>query len=150
MRERIRKRLAEAEQGGDQVTLCTLRLVNMAIQDRDKLTQVAGKSELVSDHTIHNLVLKMIEQRKKSSVDFEEHGQLDLADRERREIDVLQDLLPEQLQPEEVRKAVDKILRNTRASGIRDKGRVMQALKSQYAGKMNFQEVNEMVTERLS
>ena len=86
MRELIRRKLAEAEQGDNDVRLGMLRLVNLAIQDKDRVAQEAGRAETVSDETIRNLLTTMIRQRQKSSIGFEQHGQLDLAERERIEI----------------------------------------------------------------
>ncbi len=150
MRERIRRRLVEARNGDDEIRLSMLRLVDLAIQDKDKVNQQAGRAELVSDEAIQDLVETMIKQRRKSSIGFEQHGQLDLAERERLEIEVLEDLLPEKLGAEEVLKAVEQTVQDTRACGIRDKGRVMQALKAKYPGKMDFRQVSELVVERLS
>ena len=150
MRELIRRKLAEAEQSGNEIRLGMLRLVNLAIQDKDRIAQEAGRSEPVSDEAIRDLLVTMIRQRRKSSIGFEEQGQLDLAERERMEISVLEGLLPRQLAEDEVRKAVDETVRDTRACGIRDKGKVMQALKAKYPGRMNFRAVSDMVVERLS
>lgn len=150
MRELIRRKLAEAEQGGDAVRLSMLRLVNLAIQDKDRVVQEAGRAETVSDETIRNLLTTMIRQRQKSSIGFEQHGQLDLAERERTEISVLEELLPRKLGADEVETAIAKTVRDTRACGIRDKGKVMQALKARYPGRMDFQEVNELVVLKLT
>ncbi len=150
MRELIRRKLAEAERGGNEIHLGMLRLVNLTIQDKDRIAQEAGRSELVSDEAIRDLLVTMIRQRRKSSIGFEEQGQLDLAERERMEISVLEGLLPRQLAEDEVRKAVDETVRDIRACGIRDKGKVMQALKAKYPGRMDFRAVSDMVVERLS
>ena len=150
MRELIRRKLAEAEQGGNEVRLSMLRLVNLAIQDKDRIAHEAGGAKPVSDETIRGLLTTMIRQRQKSSIGFEQHGQLDLAERERTEISVLEELLPRKLGEDEVRTAIAKTVRDTRACGIRDKGKVMQALKARYPGRMDFHEVNELVVLKLT
>ena len=150
MRELIRRKLAEAEQSGNEIRLGMLRLVNLAIQDRDKVARQSGKAELVSNEIVRNLLITMIKQRKKSSIGFEQHGQLDLAERERIEISVLEELLPRKLAANEVEQVIAKTVRDMRACGIRDKGKVMQALKAKYPGRMDFREVNELVIRKLT
>ena len=150
MRELIRRKLAEAEHGDNDVRLGMLRLVNLAIQDKDRVAQEAGRAETVSDETIRNLLTTMIRQRQKSSIGFEQHGQLDLAERERIEISVLEELLPRKLGAEEINTAIAKTVRDTRACGIRDKGKVMQALKARYPGRMDFREVGDLVVDKLT
>ena len=81
------------------------RLISLAIQDKDKAVRESGKAEAVSDETIRSLIQTMIRQREKSSIAFEQHGQLDLAERERTEISVLKELLPPQLDEETVSKS---------------------------------------------
>lgn len=150
MRDKIIKELKAAESSQEQPRLSMLRLISSAISDKENVARAAGRSAGVSDDTIREIVNTMIRQREKSAVGYEEHGQLDLAESERDEMAVLKELLPRQLSSEEVCRAVDRAIRDTRATGIRHKGRVMSALKSKYPGRMNFRFAGEQVVERLS
>ena len=150
MRDKIIRELRAAESAREQPRLSMLRLISSAINDKENVARAAGRSDGVSDETIREIVNTMIRQREKSAVGYEEHGQLDLAENERNEMAVLKELLPRQLSSEEVRRAVDRAIRDTRATGIRHKGRVMGALKSKYPGRMNFRYAGEQVDERLS
>ena len=91
----------------------------------------------------------MVVQRKSSALEYERHGQLDLAEGERREIEVLLELLPRPLTGDEVNRAVDQVIQEIGAKTIRDKGRVMGTLKSRFRGRMDFREVGNTVVERL-
>ncbi len=150
MRDLIRSKLEEALEGEDEIRLSMLRLVNLAIADKDQVIRESRKAERMSDDAIRRILRQMIQQRRKSSVNFEEHGQIDLANQERREISILEELLPTMLDEDQVRIAIEHAIHRTRARGIRDKGRVMQALKSRYPGRMDFRLVDDMVIDRLS
>jgi hypothetical protein len=81
---------------------------------------------------------------------YEEAGRIDLADREKEEIDIINEFLPRQLEPDEIAAAIDKAIKETGASSIRDMGKVMGALKEKYTGQMDFGTVGKMVKEKLS
>ena len=81
---------------------------------------------------------------------YEEGGRLDLADRERDEIKVIEEFLPRQLTEEESAKAVDDAIAEVGASSIRDMGKVIGLLKAKYTGQMDFGSVGPKVKDRLS
>ncbi|MGD9862153.1 MAG: GatB/YqeY domain-containing protein, partial [Pseudodonghicola sp.] len=72
-----------------------------------------------------------------------------LAEREREEIDVIEEFLPRQLSEAEVETAVRKVVAETGAASIRDMGKVMAALKSRYTGQMDFAKVGPKVKDQL-
>ncbi|MCY3879502.1 MAG: GatB/YqeY domain-containing protein [Rhodobacteraceae bacterium] len=150
MRDVIMRELKAAEAGSDKVRRSMLRLINIAITDKDNLARAAGRSQGVSDEVIRNIISTMIQQRVRSAVNCEEHGQLTLAEGERGEIAILQGLLPKQLSGEEAGKAVLRAIRETQATSVRHKGRVMSVLKSRYPGQMDFRKAGEQVVAELS
>ena len=91
----------------------------------------------------------MTKQRQESARAYEEGGRLDLAERERGEIEIIEEFLPRQLSDEEVAAAVDEAISESGADSIRDMGKVMGALKSKYTGQMDFGQVGPMVKDRL-
>ncbi len=147
MRERISCELKKAMKAQDRPRLSTLRLINAAIKDREIALRGAGAS--VGDMEVMDILARMVKQRKESSRAYEEGGRLDLAERERAEIGVIEEYLPKRLSDDEVAKAVDKAIRAADATSIRDMGRVMGALKAEYMGRMDFATVGPMVKERL-
>jgi uncharacterized protein YqeY len=92
----------------------------------------------------------MVKQRQESARAYEEGGRLELAEKERGEVVVIEEFLPRQLSGDEVSAAVDKAIAATGAEGIRDMGKVMGELKSRYTGQMDFGAVGPMVRERLA
>ncbi len=150
LRDRIATSLKEAMKSKDAARLATLRLINAAIKDKDIALRGEGADEGVGDPEVLGILGKMVRQRQESAGAYEEGGRLDLAEREREEIGVIEEFLPTRLTDEEVTKAVDKAIRKADATSIRDMGRVMGALKAEYTGRMDFGQVGPMVKERLA
>jgi hypothetical protein len=90
----------------------------------------------------------MVKQRQESARAYEEGGRLELAEKERAEVLVIEEFLPRQLSGEEISAAVDQAIAATGAEGIRDMGRVMGELKARYAGQMDFAAVGPLVKDR--
>ncbi len=149
LRQRLREALREAMRSRQTVRLSTLRLIDAAIKDRDIAARGEGNSEGIPDAEILAVLGKMIRQRQESARAYEEGGRLELAEKERDEIGVIEEFLPRQLTDEEMVKAIDEVIRAEKAETIRDMGRVMGALKARYAGRMDFARAGKLVKERL-
>ena len=150
LRTRVANALKDAMKAKDARRLSTLRLINAAIKDRDIALRGEGRDEGVGDSEVLQILGKMVKQRIESARAYEEGGRLELAERERDEIAVIEDFLPKQLSDEEVGTAIDQALKATGAESIRDMGKVMGELKSRYTGQMDFGRVGGMIKERLS
>ena len=150
MRDRINAAVKQAMRDKDADRLSTLRLLNAAIKDRDIAARGDGQDAGVSDPEITAILARMSKQRLESARAYEEGGRLDLAERERAEIAVLEEFLPRQLSDAEVTAAIDAAVAKLEASSIRDMGRVMGALKADYAGQMDFGAVGAQIKARLS
>tara|TARA_R110002124_G_scaffold88023_1_gene226202 strand:- start:2677 stop:3126 length:450 start_codon:yes stop_codon:yes gene_type:complete len=148
MREQIAEALNEAVKARDKKQVCTLRLINAAIKDRDIALRGTGKDK-VSDEEVLNLLGKMIKQREDSSRQYENAGRLDLAEQERKEMEIIRTLLPAQLPDEEVRKAVKDVVSDIGANSLRDMGKCINTLKKRYPGQMDFCHASGVVKELL-
>ncbi len=152
LRERIGDALKTAMREKDAARLSTLRLISAAIKDRDIAKRGEGgdgADEGVGGDEILQILGKMVKQRHESVRAYEEGGRLELAERERSEIGVIEEFLPRQLDEGETKAAVDAAIAQTGADSIRDMGKVMGALKSKYTGQMDFGTVGPMVKARL-
>ena len=150
MRSRVSDALKAAMKAKDQTRLSTLRLINAAIKDRDIAARGDGEEGGVGDAEVLQILGKMVKQRQESARAYEEGGRLELAEKERVEIGVIEEFLPKQLDDGEVAAAIDSPIKSTGAASIRDMGKVMGALKSKYTGQMDFGRVGPMVKERLT
>ena len=128
--------------------LSTLRLINAAIKDKDIDARAAGEDEGVGEAEVLMILGKMSKQRLESARAYEEGNRLDLAEREREEILVIEEFLPRQLNEAESAAAVDAAVAEVGATSIRDMGKVMGILKGKYMGQMDFGSVGPIVKDR--
>lgn len=150
LRERIQADTKEAMKSKDSARLSTLRLITAAIKDRE----IAARSERpehpgLSDADLIAILSKMVKQRQESARAYEEGGRLELAEKEAKEIGVIQGYLPRQLSEDEIRAAIDAVIKELGASSVRDMGRVMGELRGRFAGQMDFGAVGPMIKDRL-
>jgi len=141
--------MKEAMKAKEADRLSTLRLVNAAIKDREIAARGDGEDDGIGDDVVLSIMGRMVKQRQESARAYEEGGRLELAEKERAEIGVIEEFLPRQLSSEEAADAVDVAIAEVEASSIRDMGKVMAALKAKYTGQMDFGKVGPMVKERL-
>ncbi len=149
LRSRISEALKSAMKAKEAERLSTLRLINAAIKDRDIALRGEGGDNGVDDAEVLKILGKMVKQRQESARAYEEGGRLELAEKERAEIGVIEEFLPRQLSEQETETAITAAIAETDASSIRDMGKVMAVLKSKYAGRMDFGAVGPMVKDRL-
>ncbi|MDX5381420.1 MAG: GatB/YqeY domain-containing protein [Rhodobacterales bacterium] len=150
MRDRVNAALKQAMKDKAADRLSTLRLINAAIKDRDIAARGDTDSTGVGDAEVLAILGKMSKQRMESVRAYEEGGRVDLAERERAEIAVIEEFLPRQLTAAEIEDAVSEAIATTGASSIRDMGKVMGELKGKYTGQMDFGAVGPMIKARLS
>ena len=151
MRSRVNTALKQAMKDKDAERLSTLRLINAAIKDRDIASRASNNEEAkgCGDTEVLEILGKMTKQRKESARAYEEGSRLDLAERELREVEVIEEFLPKQLDDDEVSKAIQTAITATGAGSIRDMGKVMGELKTRYTGQMDFGKVGPMVKDQL-
>lgn len=149
MRDRVNSALKQAMKDKAAARLSTLRLINAAIKDKEIAARGEGEQTTVGDAEVLAILGKMVKQRQESERAYEEGGRLDLAERERAEISVIEEFLPKQLDDAEVSAAISKAMSETGATSIRDMGKVMAQLKTRYTGQMDFGKVGPMVKDQL-
>ncbi|MEP1575801.1 MAG: GatB/YqeY domain-containing protein [Roseibium album] len=148
LRERIGIALKSAQEEGDKRRCATLRLIQTAVKDREASARDNGKDG-VGDSDVIEILQKMISQRVTSADEFETSGQLDLAEQERVEQEIIREFLPVQLTEDEMRTLCEATVKDIEAHGLRDIGRCMSELKSRYPGKMNFVQASCLVKDML-
>ena len=138
MRSLLDKNLKEAIKSQEKQRLATLRLINAAIKDRDIAVRSEENTEGVSDSEIILILSNMVKQRKQSIVQYEEGGRIELAERERQEIKIIEEFLPNQLNEQEIKEEVSKIIESKDQLNIKDIGKIMSELKTNFSGRMDF------------
>ncbi|MEM9014109.1 MAG: GatB/YqeY domain-containing protein [Pseudomonadota bacterium] len=151
LREQIDDALKAAMKAKDEkLRVATLRLINAAIKDRDIAARSGDRCEGVSDDEILGILTKMVKQREESAETFEKGCRPDLVEQERAEIEVIKEFLPRQLSEDEIRSAVDGVIEEFGASGLKDMGKCMGALKDRYTGEMDFGAAGKLMKQSLS
>lgn len=148
--ERINEALKRAMKDKDKLRLGTLRLINAVIKDQAIARRGEGKNAEMTEDEILALLGKMTKQRQESLRAYEEGGRVDLAEREKQEISIIAEFLPRQLTEEEVSDAIATAIEAAGATSIRDMGKVMGELKTNYTGRMDFGAVGPKVKDKLS
>ncbi|WP_081718349.1 GatB/YqeY domain-containing protein [Lutibaculum baratangense] len=149
MREQINESLKDAVRSKDRRRMCTLRLINAAIKDRDIAARSTGR-ETVDDAEIQQILAKMVKQREESVQIYEQAGRMELAEQEREEMDIIRGFLPRQLSEDEVKAACERVVSDIGAEGLRDMGRTMSTLKERYPGQMDFGRASCVVKRMLN
>ena len=149
-REEFKEALKTALKEKDQVAMSTVRLITAAIKDRDIEARSKGNHEGIADADILSLLQSMIKQRSESSKTYRDAGRHDLAEREDAEIVIIKSFLPQQLGEEEVKTKIDALATEMGVVDIKDMGRLMNELKSRFAGQIDMGKASGYVRERLS
>ena len=145
MRSELDENLKEAIKSQEKQRVATLRLINAAIKDRDIAVRSEENTEGVSDDEIILILSNMVKQRKQSIIQYEEGGRIELAEREREEIKIIQEFLPNQLTSEEIQAEISKIIDAEDQLSIKDMGKIMGELKNRFSGRMDFGKASEIV-----
>jgi uncharacterized protein YqeY len=149
LRDDINNAVKEAMKAKDERKLSTLRMVNSTIKNADIEARGQGKPPL-ADGDLLGVLQKMIKQRQESVELYEKGNREELAAQERAEIAVISAYLPKQMSDDDVKAAVAAVIAETGASGIKDMGKVIGALKAKYAGQMDFGKASGVVKATLT
>lgn len=144
LKNRITEDMKSAMRAKDAPRLGAIRLLQAAIKQRE----VDERIELEDTHVIE-VIEKMLKQRRDSISQYEAANRADLADVEKYEVSVLQEYLPQPLNEAEIAELLDKAIAETGASGVKDMGKVVAAVKPQVVGRADMGKVSGLIKARL-
>jgi uncharacterized protein YqeY len=146
LHDRITEDMKAAMRAKESARLSAIRLLLAALKQKQVDERAPGKeSAAVADPDVLVVIEKMIKQRRESIAQFEKAGRNDLVAGEKLEIEVLSAYLPQPLGATEIEHAVAAALAESGASGVKDMGKVMAALKEKHAGQMDFSKASGIV-----
>lgn len=148
LRERLTQELKDAMKAGEKQKLATIRLIQAAIKDKDIESRGVGKGP-ASDDEILALMQKMVKQRQESAAIYADNARPELAAQEDEEIAIISTFLPQQMDEAETRAAIEAKIAETGAASMKDMGKVIAALRAEYAGRMDFGKASGLVKEML-
>ena len=110
----------------------TLRLVRNAIKNKDIDSRSTINTEPINDTQILSVLQNMVKQRRDSIESFKVASRNDLIEKEKKEIEIINQFLPKQLNEEEIKKIIKKFVSNNNITSIKGMGQIMKHLKSNY------------------
>ncbi|MCL2469619.1 MAG: GatB/YqeY domain-containing protein [Alphaproteobacteria bacterium] len=145
LRQQLTESMKDAMRAKDDKALGTIRLILAKLKEKDIEARGAGKADPISDEQICAMMQGMMKQRHESIALYKQGNRPDLVAQEEAEIAVIERFLPAQMDDDAIKAAVEKAIAEVGASSIKDMGKVMGALKSGYAGQMDFAKAGVVV-----
>jgi uncharacterized protein len=149
IRENIQAAQITAIKAKDAATLGTVRLMLAAIKNRD-IEARTGKAPADDDMLVVEVLQKMVKQRRESIEMFAQGGRQELADKEAAEVAVIERFLPQQLSEADTILAIEAIKAEVGATGVKDMGRVMAALKDRHGSQLDMTKASTLVKASLA
>ena len=149
--DKINAQLKESALKQDKDKVLTLRLIISALKDKEIEKRGAGiKDTSIKDDDVITVFNKMLKQRRESLDIYKKASRDDLAEKESKEINIIQEFLPKQLDDNDTKKACESAIKETGAASIKDMGKAMAILKSKYSGSIDFSKAGAFLKELLS
>jgi uncharacterized protein YqeY len=145
LKQRLTDDMKAAMKGGDKPRLDVIRLINAAIKQREVDERI-----VLDDAQVLAVLEKMLKQRRDSIAQFDAAGRVDLADKERFEVGVIEGYMPARLSEAELTALIDDAVKATGATGPKDMGKVVGAVKAKAAGRADMGKVSELIKQKLS
>ncbi len=139
--------LKEAMKSGNTLKRDTLRMLDSMIKNTE--IEKLKKEEGLSDAEVVEVMFRAVKQRRDSVEQYEKGGRADLADKEKKEIEIISAYLPEQLGEEKIREIVKNIISETGAASKADIGKVMGQAMSRLKGQADGNAVKKIAEEEL-
>jgi uncharacterized protein YqeY len=149
LRQRLSEALKDAMRAKDAPTLSAVRLILARLKERDIEVRPKGNSEGIAEPEIQQMLQGMVKQRRESIELYEKGKRPDLAEKERGEIAIIERFLPQQMSEADMEAAIRATIAAIGASGIKDMGRTMAALREHYAGQLDAAKASQAVKRLL-
>jgi uncharacterized protein YqeY len=137
LRQRLNDAMKQAMRDKEPLTLSTVRLILAKLKDRDIEARPGGNITGIADPEIEQMLQGMVKQRREAIELYDRGNRPELAEKERGEIAVIERFLPKQLTDDELAAAIKETIGTIGATGVKDMGRVMAALKERFGAQLD-------------
>ncbi|MGM0369692.1 MAG: GatB/YqeY domain-containing protein [Bacillota bacterium] len=144
LQEELLADMKAAMKNKEKEKLSVIRMARAAIKDA-----AINERKDLSDDEIIKVISKLVKQNKESLAEFEKAERPEEIAKLKREIEILEDYLPEQLSANELEEIVEETIDEVGAGDMSDMGQVMGAIMPKVNGKADGSEVNQLVQEKL-
>jgi uncharacterized protein YqeY len=141
----ITKQIAEALKAKEEIRLSTLRLLSSALN-----YEFIAKQHVLSEEEELVVVRKEAKKRKDAIEAYEKAGATDRAEKEKKELKILEEFLPQEMSETELAKIVDEVISQTGANSPSEMGKLMGPIMAKVAGRADGKRVSDMVKEKLA
>lgn len=146
LHDRLTEDLKLAMKSRDQLRMDVIRMIKAAVLNKE----VELKRDL-DDAEMSRVMTTLVKQRRESVEQFEKAQRAELAEKERREIDIIEAYLPKPLTHQELESLVASVIAETGSSSIKDMGQIMKAVMARVAGQpIDGKQVSDLVRSKLS
>ena len=146
LKEQISNDLKEAMREKNELSVSVFRMLSAAIKNKE-IALRKGENISLSDEQAAEVISSEIKKRRDSIAEYEKGGRQDLADKEKKEVEILEKYLPEQLSDEEI----EKIAREVASSdGSGNFGKIMGQVMAKVKGKADGVKAREIVERVLA
>jgi len=142
--EQVRADLTAAMKARDAEKTSTLRMLQSAF----KYAQIETGHELGDDEALA-VIRKAVKQRLDSIEQYTKGNRPELADKERREMDILKTYMPPELSDDEIESGLREIIASTGAQSKKDMGKVMKEATARYKGRVDGKKIQEIASRLL-
>ncbi|HEX6983046.1 MAG TPA: GatB/YqeY domain-containing protein [Balneolaceae bacterium] len=149
IKDQIMADLKQAMKNKDRDRLRVLRSLKAKLLEREISERQEGEATLSDEQSVE-VLMKAAKQRKESIEQFEEGGRDDLAENEKKELEIINSYLPEMLSEDEIREIAQEKIDTLGAENMSDMGRVMGAMMQELKGKADGSLISKVVKEKLS
>jgi hypothetical protein len=136
----------KSREDGHELRTSTLRMIKSAVKNAEIAKR--GKGDLTEDDIV-TILSTMVKQRKESVDQYLAAGRKDLADKENREIGIIQEYLQKQFSPEELDAVIRAAIQETGVTSLKEIGKLMKDLMPKVKGKADGKEVNQKIKQIL-
>jgi uncharacterized protein YqeY len=144
--ERIQKDLTQAMMSTDELRLSVLRMVKSALKYKE-----VEKIRPLEDAESLQVLQTLVKQRRESVHQFTQGGRKDLADKEAKEITIIEQYLPAAPSDHEIHRAIEEAINEAGADSLKQMGAVIKAARAKLEGKaIDGKVLSDRVRERLS
>jgi len=140
----ITQKIGEALKTHEEIKLSTLRLLSYALN----YEFIAKQYKLSEDEEL--VVVRREAKKRKEAIEvYEKVKAFDRAEKEKKELSILQEFLPPEISDEEITKLVNETLKETNASGLADLGKVISLVRTKAKGAVDGAKVAQLVKMKL-
>ncbi len=149
LRDSIKSAQISAMKAGEKPRLAAIRLILAKLKDKDiELRTASAVPE--DDVLVVDVLQKMAKQRRESIDLYVKGGRQELADAESAELAVIESFMPALMDEDAVKAAIAAIKGELGASGMKDMGQVIAALKARHGTQIDMSKASGLVKAALA